>query len=100
MFGEPSRSISSRSTPRWSSASIPSRASPISSLTWPTALAHALAAVAVAAVAELDRLELAGGRARRDDGPAGGAGREEHLDLDGGVAARVEDLPPGDVLDG
>ena len=60
----------------------------------------ALAAVAVAAVAELDRLELAGGRARRDDGPAGGAGGEEHLDLDGGVAARVEDLPPRDVLDG
>ena len=61
---------------------------------------HALAAVAVAAVAELDGLELAGGRAGRDDGAAGGAGGEEHLDLDGGVAARVEDLPPRDVLDG
>ena len=55
---------------------------------------------AVAAVAELRRLELAGGRARRDDGASGGAGREEHLDLDGGVAARVEDLSTGDVLDG
>ena len=65
-----------------------------SSFTWPTAFEHALAAVAVAAVAELDGLELAGGRARRDDGPPGGAGREEDLDLDGGVAARVEDLAP------
>ena len=92
--------MSSRSTPRWSSASIPSRASRDLVVDVADGVGDALAAVAVAAVAELGRLELPGGRARRDDGAAGGAGGEEHLDLDGGVAARVEDLPPRDVLDG
>ena len=60
---------------------------------------HALAAVAGLAVAQLDRLERTGGGARRDDGPAGGAGLEDDLDLDGGVATGVEDLTAGDVLD-
>ena len=60
---------------------------------------HALAAVAALAVAELDGLEGAGGGAGRDDGAAAGTGVEDDLDLDGGVAAAVEDLSTGDVLD-
>ena len=55
--------------------------------------AHALAAVALGvAVAQLHRLALAGGGARRHHGAAQGAGLELHLDLDGGVAAGIEDL--------
>ena len=61
---------------------------------------HALAAVALAAVAQLDRLVGAGAGAARDRGPAPGAREELDLDLDGRVAAGVEDLPPDDVLDG
>ena len=61
---------------------------------------HALAAVAVAAVAQLDRLELAGRGPGRDDGAALGPAVEEDLDLDGGVAPRVEDLTSDDVFDG
>ncbi len=57
-------------------------------------LGHALAPVAVSPVAQLDRLELSGRRPRRDDGAAPGARLEEHLDLDRGVAARVEHLTP------
>ena len=57
------------SSRRWSSASKPSTASAISPFTLSTASQHALAAVAVAAVAQLDRLVLAGRRARRHDGP-------------------------------
>ena len=60
---------------------------------------HALAAVAVAAVAPLDGLVLPRGRARRDDGPALGPAHQVHLDLDGGVAPRVEDLAPEHPLD-
>ena len=60
-------------------------------------LRDALAAVALAAVAQLDRLELAGRRARGHGGAADGARVELDLDLDGGVAARVEDLAGVDV---
>src|SRR5205085_3233684 len=60
---------------------------------------HALAAETVAAVAQLDGLELSGGRTRRHDGATAGARLEKHLDLDGRVPARVEDLPSQDVLD-
>ena len=68
-------------------------------MTWPTAVQDALAAEAVAAVAELDRLELAGAGAGRHDGPPGGAGLELDLDLDRRVAAGVEDLAALDVVD-
>ena len=63
-------------------------------------LLHALAEVAIAAVAQLDRLELAGRRAARHGGAAERAVVEQHLDLDGGVAARVEDLAGADCFDG
>ena len=64
----------------------------------PHRLPHALAAVALAVVvAQLDRLALARRRARGHRGPAQRAGLEPHLDLDGGIAARVEDLARVDV---
>ena len=53
---------------------------------------HGLAAEAIAAVAELDRLVLAGRRAARHGGPPGRPAGEHDVDLDGRVPARVEDL--------
>ncbi len=53
----------------------------------------ALAAELGAAVAELYRLERAGGRTGRDAGPADGAVVERDLDLEGRVAPGVQDLP-------
>ena len=56
-------------------------------------LGDALAAVALTAVAELDGLEGAGGGAAGHRGPGDRPVVEGDLDLDGGVSARVEDLP-------
>ena len=59
---------------------------------------HALAAEACGiAVAELHRLVRAGGGAGRNGGTPDGARLEQHLDLDGRVAARIENLAGGDV---
>ena len=55
-------------------------------------LHDALAAVGVAAVAQLGGLELAGGGAGGDGGAPVRAGAQLDLHLDGGVAAGVEDL--------
>ena len=56
-------------------------------------LDHALAEVArLVAVAQLDGLVGAGAGARGDGGAAEGAVGQDHIDLDGGVAAAVEDL--------
>ena len=74
-------------------------ASAISPLTLLDGVLHALAAVAVAAVAQLDGLVLARRRARRDDGPPLRARLQHDLDLDGRVAARVEDLSSLDHVD-
>ena len=63
-------------------------------------LGDALAAVGVAAVAELDRLERAGGGAARRGRPAVRAVVEHDLDLDRGVAPGVQDLPGVDGVDG
>src|SRR5581483_3372307 len=60
---------------------------------------HALAHPGRAAVPQLDRLELPGGRPRGHDGAPLGPRVEEDLDLDGGVAPGVEDLAGADVLD-
>src|SRR6185503_18414282 len=62
-------------------------------------LRHALAAVLLAAVTQLRRLELAGRRAARNGGAPGGAGAQDELDLDGRVAPAVEDLAGVDLLD-
>ena len=64
-----------------------------------TALLHALAAVALAAVAQFDRLERTGRGAAGHRGARERAVVERDLDLDGGVAARVEDLAGADGLD-
>jgi hypothetical protein len=64
-------------------------------------LEHALAQVAaLVAVAQLDGLAAAGGGARRHGGAAHGAGFQQHVAFDGGVAAAVEDLAADDVNDG
>jgi hypothetical protein len=62
---------------------------------------HALPPVALlVAVTELERLVLSGGRAGRDRGTSEGAVVEVHVDLDGRVAPRVEDLARTDGADG
>ena len=63
-------------------------------------LQHTLADVPLAAVAQLDRLERAGGRATGHRGARERAVVESDLDLHGGVAARVEDLAGADSCDG
>ena len=64
-------------------------------------LRDALSAVALlVAVAQLQRLALAGRGARRHRRAPGRASREQDLDLDGRIAARVQDLPAEDGLDG
>jgi hypothetical protein len=55
--------------------------------------ADSLTAVLGAAVAQLDGLERAGGRAAWHAGPAKGTVVEDHLNLHGRVTPRVQDLP-------
>ena len=63
-------------------------------------LADALAQVALlVAVAQLQRLVLAGRRARRHGGGADRAGLQLDVDLDGRIAARIQDLAGQDALD-
>ena len=61
--------------------------------------ADALAAVAVAAVAELVGLVGAGAGAARDDRPPPGPGQQFDLDLDGRVPPGIEDLAAHDLHD-
>src|SRR4030095_10210017 len=63
-------------------------------------VADTFAAITVAAVAELDGLELAGGGAGGDERAAEAAVVEVHVALEGGVTARVQDLPGNDEFDG
>ena len=61
---------------------------------------HAAAQVArPIPVAQLDRLALAGGGARGHRRPPERAPLEDQVDLDGRIAARVEDLAPMDAFD-
>ncbi len=62
-------------------------------------LLHALAAVALSAVAQLDRLVFAGRRPARHGGTAPSPADEHDLGLDRGIAPRVEDLASLDVHD-
>ena len=100
LFGVPSSSIIVWSRAPCSAARAPVSAAAISPLTLATALRDPLAGPGVAAVAQLDRLELAGRGARRHGGEAARARLEDDLDLDGRVAARVEDLARVDGGDG
>ncbi len=64
-------------------------------------LLHALAEIAfLVAVAQLDRLVRAGRGAARHRGAAHRAVLQHHIDLDGRVAAAVEDFAADDVDDG
>ena len=60
---------------------------------------HAFAHVAVAAVAQLDRLVLAGRGAARHRCSAHRARCQHDIDFDGRIAAGIEDLAAGDVND-
>ena len=101
LFGVPSSSIISWSMPTWSRASWPSSSAAMASLTFSTALSDALAEVALlVAVAQLDGLVRAGAGAAGDGGPADGAVGEDDVDLDGRVAAAVEDLAGVNAFDG
>ena len=61
---------------------------------------HALAEVALrVAVAQLERLVLAGGRAARHRRAAHDAALEADVAFDGGIAAAVEDLAGADLQD-
>ena len=63
-------------------------------------LPDSLAAVAfLVAVAQLERFPSPGRRSRGNAGAADGAPRQEHLDLDGRISARVQDLAPVQGLD-
>ena len=82
----------------WSAASSPESAGAIVSFTFSTALRTPLPPIAgLVAVAQLDRLVGAGRGAGRDCRPADRAVGEDDLHLDGGVAARIEDLAGVDV---
>jgi hypothetical protein len=60
-------------------------------------LAHAFAQVAAfVAVAQFHRFVLAGGGAAGHDGASAGAAGEMNVGLDGGIAARVQDLAGAD----
>ena len=87
------------STSRWSRASSPTSASAIGPLTLPTALQHPLAAEPIVAVSQLERFVLAGGRPAGHGRPAEGATFEPDVDLDGGIAARIQDLAAVDGFD-
>jgi hypothetical protein len=60
---------------------------------------YALAAVALAAVAELDGLVLTRLRAGRHRGAGKGSVDQGYLDLDGRVTSGIEDLAGPDLLD-
>src|SRR5580693_3269012 len=62
--------------------------------------AYRLAAVFRPAVPELDGLERAGRRPARHPGQRDGPVIERHLDLEGRVTARIQDLPGMDRFNG
>ena len=101
MFGVPSSSISARSILIWSSRVEARQQVHDLAVDRADRLQHALAAVALlVAVAQLDRLVRAGRGAGRHGGAAHGAAFELDLDLDGGIAATVQDFAGANVDDG
>ena len=80
---------------------MPIKAGAIASLTLSTALSVPLPQIALlVAVAQFDGLVGAGAGAARHGGAADGAVAENHVDLDGRVAAAVEDFAGVDRLNG
>ena len=101
LLGVPSSAIIVSSILTCASASMPPIASKISPLTASTALAHALAEIALlVAVAQLDGLVRAGRGARRHGGAAARAVLEDDIDLDGRIAAAVENFAADNIDDG
>ena len=92
LLSVPSRSIIARSRPAWSEAWRPVISGGDLAVDVLHRLRHALAAPGVAAVAQLDGLELAGGGAGGHGRAAEGARAQRGVHLDGGVAAAVEHL--------
>ena len=64
----------------------------------PDGVEDPLAPEAVAAVAQLDGLVGTGARTARHRGSAPGTGHQLDLDLNGRVAAGIEDLPADDIV--
>ena len=100
LLGVPSASIRARSTARWSRASTPSRMSAISPLTLADRLAgrpcrRSGRPPSRSSTASNDPVEAPDGTMARPTAP----GVEDDLDLDGGIAAGVEDLAADDLLD-
>ena len=100
LFGVPSSSIIVWSIWIWFSASMPPIASNSSPLTAVDRALDALAEIALAAVAQFDRLVRAGRGARRHRGAAHGAVFEHDVDFDGRIAAAVQNFASDDVDDG
>ena len=97
--GVPSSSIIARSTASWSAASRPCTASASSPLTLATACATPLppqrSPPSRSSTASNSPVDAPEGTAARPLAPEA----QHHVDLDGGVAAAVEDLPGVDMLD-
>ncbi len=100
LLGVPSASIISRSTSRWSSGVDPHQRVADGLVDVLDGVEDALAPVGLAAVAQFDGLEGARGRARRYRGPAPSSARQLDIDLDGGIAPRIEYLPSPDAHNG
>ena len=98
LFSVPSRSIRRRSRPAWSAASKPVSAVAIVAVDVRDRLAHALAEVArLVAVAQLDGLLGAGGRAGRHHRAAEAAVGQRDFGFERGIAAAVEDFAGVDL---
>ena len=93
MFGVPSSSHMRSSSARWSAASRPTAACASSPFTFATACCTPLPPYASppsrSSTASCTPVEAPDGTAARPSAPA----RASHVDLDGRVSARVEDLP-------
>ena len=100
LFGVPSSSIIRWSMAIWSSASMPMSSSAMTSLTLATAFDTPLPShLRLVAVAQLPGLVGAGAGAAGDGGGAGRAVGERDVDLDGGIAAAIENLAAANIDD-
>ena len=101
LFGVPSRSIMIWSIWTCSSTAMSLERLEDLAVDGLDRLLHALAEIArLVAVAQFDRLMRAGGGARRHRRAADRAVFQHHIDLDGGIAAAIENFAADDVDDG
>ena len=100
LFGVPSAAIRARSSPTWSAGVAADGHLGQRAVDVGHGLGHAFAAVALlVAVAQLDRLVDSRAGPRGNRGPAERAVGQDHIDLDGRVAAAVENLAPAHLGD-